>query len=125
MKDKLHCGAVIRIYGEGKAFGPGVAQLLRHVEKTGSLQGAAAAMEMSYSKAWKILKEAERQWGFSLTRGETGGRDGGGSALTDKARDVLERYEAFREESRALLDELFEKHFPEEWRDSLERGDRT
>ena len=42
-----------------KFFGPGVASLLRLVERTGSLQTAAAEMQMSYSKAWKIIRKAE------------------------------------------------------------------
>lgn len=47
-----------------KFFGPGVASLLRLVERTGSLQTAAAEMQMSYSKAWKIIRKAEGNWAF-------------------------------------------------------------
>ena len=49
-----------------KFFGPGVASLLRLVERTGSLQTAAAEMQMSYSKAWKIIRKAEGELGFPL-----------------------------------------------------------
>ena len=38
--------------------------LLRAVEKTGSLQRAARSMNMAYSKAWKMLRVAERSGGF-------------------------------------------------------------
>lgn len=120
MDDKLRYGVSIKLYGEGKAFGPGIAALLRNVEQTGSLQGAAAAMNMAYSKAWKILKETEKEWGITLTDRETGGRDGGGSTLTPEAREILEHYEAFIKDSRRALDQLFGQHFPVEWMEQME-----
>lgn len=45
-----------------KFFGPGVASLLRLVERTGSLQTAAAEMQMSYSKAWKSSARRRGNW---------------------------------------------------------------
>lgn len=112
---KLRYGLSIKLYGEDKAFGPGIAELLRNVEKQGSLQGAAQAMNMAYSKAWKIVKAAEAQWGLPLMDRETGGRDGGGSTLTAEAREIVEHYEAFMRETRESVDRLFAEHFPEEW----------
>lgn len=56
-----------------KFFGPGVASLLRLVERTGSLQTAAAEMQMSYSKAWKIIRKAEGELGFPLMERRVGG----------------------------------------------------
>lgn len=84
-QNQLHYGLSLKLYFENKAFGPGMSALLRGVETTGSLQGAAQAMNMAYSKAWKMLKESEKAWGFMLTERETGGRDGGGSTLTPQA----------------------------------------
>ncbi len=120
MDDKLRYGVSIKLYGKNKAFGPGIATLLRNVEKNGSLQGAAAAMNMAYSKAWKILKETEKEWGITLTDRETGGKDGGGSTLTEEAREILEHYEAFIQASRSALDQLFEQHFTGEWMEQIE-----
>ena len=65
-----------------KFFGEGPLRLLRCVEKTGSLRAAAIEMEMAYSKATRLLKQAEANLGFPLTTRSTGGRDGGGSVLT-------------------------------------------
>ena len=62
--NKLHYGLSLRLYFEEKAFGPGMVALLRAVEKTGSLQRAARSMNMAYSKAWKMLRVAEKEWGF-------------------------------------------------------------
>ena len=75
-ESRLHYGMSLRLYFEEKAFGPGMVMLLREVERTGSLQKAAKAMNMAYSKAWKMLKGAEKEWGFALTDREAGGKDG-------------------------------------------------
>ena len=93
--------AVTKIYflndnGE-KFFGEGPCRLLRLVEQTGSLRAAAAAMEMAYSKALKLVKNAESALGFPLTQRTVGGKDGGSSTLTPEDRAFLERYEAYRD----------------------------
>ena len=41
-------------------FGPQAAQFLSLIDHTGSMQTACRQMHMSYTKGWKILKEAER-----------------------------------------------------------------
>ncbi|MCC8026174.1 MAG: LysR family transcriptional regulator [Clostridium sp.] len=119
--DELHYGMSLKLYFADKAFGPGMSVLLRGIQTTGSLQGAAQAMHMAYSKAWKILKESEKAWGFPLTERETGGRDGGGSTLTYQALELLGAYDAFTEEARAELDKLFLKHFSPEWVEELRK----
>ena len=50
-----------------KFFGEGPYRLLRGVEETGSLRAAAASMEMAYTKALKLLQNAEAALGFPLT----------------------------------------------------------
>ena len=113
-QNQLHYGISLKLYFDNKAFGPGMSALLRGIEETGSLQGAAQSMNMAYSKAWKMLKESEKAWGFMLTDRETGGRDGGGSTLTPQAVRLLEAYDVFMKESRQELDRLFEKHYSRE-----------
>ena len=44
---------------DDRFFGPGVCELLERIREPGSIQAAAAQMEMSYTKAWRILKRAE------------------------------------------------------------------
>lgn len=117
--DRLEYGMSLKLYFEDKAFGPGAATLLRNIDRTGSLLGAAKEMNMAYSKAWKIIKNIESMWGFQLTNRETGGRDGGGSTLTPRAREILEHYERFCEESRKAVDEIYEKYFSEAWVEEL------
>lgn len=121
-KNKLHYGLSLRLYFEEKAFGPGMVVLLGEVEKTGSLQRAARSMNMAYSKAWKMLRVAEKEWGFLLTDRETGGRDGGGSTLTPQAKELMEAYLSFRKDAEAELDHLFETYFSDEWLKHMREG---
>ena len=88
-KTPLHCGLTLRLYREEKVFGPGVAELLETVRDTRSLRSAAMRMDMAYSKAWKVIKEAEKGMGFSLLDTATGGKQGGGATLTQKSRKRL------------------------------------
>ena len=55
MADKLRAVISVRVFGERKCFGPGVAELLRRVDEHRSLRAAAQSMNMAYSKAWTIL----------------------------------------------------------------------
>lgn len=116
---QLHYRLSLKLYFDEKAFGPGIASLLRNVEATGSLQKAAQNMNMAYSKAWRILKESEKAWGFPLTDRETGGRDGGGSTLTPQAQAILETYDSFMSEAREELDRLFGRHFSQARMDEI------
>lgn len=95
-----------------KFFGEGPLRLLRCVEKTGSLRAAAMEMEMAYSKASKILKQAESSLGFPLTTRNVGGKDGGGSILTDEGKQWLRQYEAYRDACVKANLELYRQYFP-------------
>lgn len=86
-----------RLKGEEKFFGPGIAELLRRVEQVHSIRQATMAMGMAYSKAWTILRRAERELGFPLLKTTTGGSDGGGASLTPEAKAFLEKYDRFCE----------------------------
>ena len=71
---ELRCQTSVRIYGEEKCFGPGVAELLERVDQLRSLRKATIEMDMAYSKAWKIVKIAEENLGFPLLVSVTGGK---------------------------------------------------
>ena len=53
MADQLRYTLMLRVYGEERIFGPGIAELLERVEQTHSLRKATADMGMAYSKAWR------------------------------------------------------------------------
>ena len=96
-----------------KFFGEGPCRLLRCVERTGSLRAAAIEMKMAYSKASKLLKQAEANLGFQLTTRTAGGKDGGGSVLTPEGKQLLRQYEAYRDACIEANRELYRQYFPQ------------
>ncbi|MDO4329523.1 MAG: NTP transferase domain-containing protein [Lachnospiraceae bacterium] len=118
--------SVIHLYLEGDEifFGPGIAQFLSLIDHTGSMQTACRQMHMSYSKGWKIIKDAEKQMGFPLLLTKSGGSDGGFSQLTPKSKDYLTRYLAMEKELDAEAKRLFQKYFGEDNRsnEGIERN---
>ncbi|MCX8118223.1 MAG: LysR family transcriptional regulator [Desulfobacterota bacterium] len=95
----------------GKAFGDGPYELLRRVEKTGSLHRAALDMGMSYNKAWRLMGILEKRLGFPLLERKTGGIAGGGSRLTPEGKKMMDRYGRFRKEADRVLRKVFKDHF--------------
>ena len=107
MTYKLSC----RLFTDAKCFGPGVAQLLHAVQKLHSLRAAALSMDMAYSKAWTIIKNSEKALGFSLLDSTTGGKGGGGAALTPEGARLLRAYETFCSRLHDAADQLFQEEF--------------
>ncbi|MBR6825464.1 MAG: LysR family transcriptional regulator [Oscillospiraceae bacterium] len=113
MEEKFRPVVSVRIFGEDKCFGPGVAQLLRLVEQKHSLRAAAASMAMAYSKAWTIIKSAEKELGFFLLVSTTGGKNGGGATLSEKAQSLLAVYEQYCNDVRTFAQREFHARFSE------------
>lgn len=95
-----------------KFFGEGPARLLREIDKTGSLRAAAISMGMAYTKALKLMKQAEDALGFSLITRTTGGKAGGGSILTPEGIRWLRQYEAYRDACIKTNQALYRQYFP-------------
>lgn len=95
----------------GKAFGEGPYELLKRVEETNSLHEAAHQMDMSYSKAWKLIQTMEKRLGFILLDKKVGGVSGGGSQVTPKGKELMDRYEQFEKEARTAIEKAYQKHF--------------
>ena len=88
-------------------------RLLRLIDDTGSLSDAAAAMQLSYRRAWGKLKEIEHNLGVKLVESAAGGAGGGGSRLTPEGRRLIERYERFRAAAELDLARDFARAFGE------------
>ena len=110
---KLHCKTKVILSGENDFFGPGIFYLLKCIDETGSIQKAAAKMEMSYSKCCKLINKAERETGFPFLNRCNGGKTGGSSTLTEKGRLFIERYDAMIREVEKSGRELFDVYFSE------------
>jgi molybdate transport system regulatory protein len=66
---------------------------------------------MSYSKAWSLIGTAEKRLGFPLIERKVGGHSGGGSYLTQKATDLMNRYEGFRKDVDTAIRKIYQRHF--------------
>jgi molybdate transport system regulatory protein len=95
----------------GKAFGEGPYELLKRVEQTQSLHQAANQMGMAYSKAWTIFRITEQRLGFSLLDRKVGGRSGGGSQITARAKNLMKHYEGFRKDVEKAMRKSYRRHF--------------
>ena len=95
-------------------FGEGPCRLLHAIEQTGSLRAAAQSMQMAYTKALGLVRHAEQVLGFALTERKIGGKGGGGSVLTDEAKEFLYRYEQYRDACKQAGKQLYPQFFPDE-----------
>lgn len=96
---------------EVRVFGKGPCELLEAVDRFGTLTKATDKLNMSYSKAWSIIKRAEKKLGFLLLESKAGGADGGGSNLTFEAKKLIKSYHGFCFEANQILEELYDKYF--------------
>jgi len=106
--ENYKCIARIRIKNtcavDGSDFGHGIAALLTGVEECGSLNKAAKDMGMAYSKAWKSIKNTEKELGFELLER----RAQHGSVLTEKGSEFLMLFRLAEEKAQLAAQEVFE-----------------
>jgi molybdate transport system regulatory protein len=113
-KARLRAGARLFLAVEHKFFGAGCAQLLKLIDKTGTIEKARLEMNMSYNKAHKLVREMERALGRSIvSRTQGGSKTGARAFLTSEGRELLERFEKLSEECAEFVNKAFEKHFAE------------
>jgi len=101
----------IRIdFDEGTILSPGKVRLLELVDEYGSIEQAAAVIEMTNDCAREIIDKLEGLFGASLIATEPKGENGTRSELTELARKVIERYRAAERTSalaaEGLVDDL-------------------
>lgn len=84
-------------------------RLLQLIGESGSLAAAAAAMGLSYRRAWGKIKELEANLGYPLVRSEVGGAGGGHTALTPEGQALLNAYARFRDRVEAAVRQAFDE----------------
>ncbi|OYY67457.1 winged helix-turn-helix domain-containing protein [Sphingomonas sp. 28-63-12] len=87
LKAQLYCG-------DEPAMGPGKADLLEAIDRTGSISAAGRALGMSYRRTWLLVDSMNRCFRERLVETTAGGGQGRGARLTDAGRDVIARYRA-------------------------------
>jgi molybdate transport system regulatory protein len=73
-------------------LGPGKIALLEAIRGSGSLSGAARRLGMSYRRAWLLVESLNSSFQEPVTLATTGGRGGGGVALTKFGEELITSY---------------------------------
>jgi molybdate transport system regulatory protein len=83
----------LRIHlGDQIAIGPGKAELLESIRRTGSISAAGREMGMSYKHTWLLVDSMNSCFRGALVHAVKGGKKGGGAALTSLGLEVLACY---------------------------------
>ncbi len=97
---------VLRIdFDKERYIGHGRIRLLELIDEHGSIAKAAAAMEMSYKRAWYLIDEFNSTFSEPIIARQHGGKGGGSAELTPFGRELVRQYRAM--EAKAL--KVFEK----------------
>lgn len=83
-------------------------ELLHAIEKYGSISKAAKAVPMSYKSAWEAVDTMNSLSSEPIVCRETGGKDGGGTTITEYGKKLLENYAVLKEEHTRFLKRLSE-----------------
>jgi molybdate transport system regulatory protein len=81
------------------ALGPGKVELLKAIQKTGSIRQAALNLQMSYMRAWLLVRTMNQCFKEPLVIADRGGSAYGGAKLTPTGVSALELYERLEAES--------------------------
>lgn len=100
----------LTLHRDERFFGPGICELLEKIDDTGSIQAAAGLMEMSYTKAWKILNRAEKKMNRRLIIRVNGGKSGGSSTLTPYGKAAVTAFREMEQRLRAESEKVFAEY---------------
>jgi len=95
--------------GEG-ILGDGKWELLKAINRTGSLKTAICEMGWGYRSTWDKLRHMEEKLGFKLIEKSRGGTGGGGQTkLTPEGEQIVECFRKLHDEVDELLKEPLQK----------------
>ena len=86
-----------------KFYGPGPHELLKQIQKEGSLSKAAEMMHLSYKKAWAMVQRLNQFSEEPLVILKKGGQHGGGAQVTGYGLLVMEEYDVLQKDVTELI----------------------
>lgn len=101
----------VRVRKEAVVIDDVIAQILYLIDIMGSIMDASVKMNISYSKALRLIYQVERELKREIVVRRQGGAQGGGACLTQDGKELLERFRKFQAECREAVDQLFQKNF--------------
>lgn len=93
----------------GSYLGATRIRLLEAIARHGSISKAAKAVPLSYKAAWDAVDAMNNLAEQPLVSRATGGKNGGGTTLTDYGHKIVALYRAMEQEYQQTLDRLAEK----------------
>lgn len=92
-------------------LGDNKAVILRYIKELGSISKAAKKANINYKKAWTYVNSIEEFLSDDIVVRKKGGANGGGTTLTQKGLDLVDKYTKFENEIKAFADEKFQELF--------------
>tara|TARA_B110000211_G_C13990701_1_gene513849 strand:+ start:321 stop:659 length:339 start_codon:yes stop_codon:yes gene_type:complete len=90
-------------------LGEGRVQLLKEIEKTGSLSKAAKELKMSYKKAWTMVDSINKSAKEEVITKVVGGQGGGGAKITTYGKKLMAIFDDINSNCWVFLDEQLKK----------------
>lgn len=86
-------------------------RLLRRIEALSSVREACGQLGISYSKGWKVIRDAEDGMGYRIVERQPGGVNGGTARVTERGMALLTLFEKYENKMAELADKQFEQIF--------------
>ncbi|HEX2651851.1 MAG TPA: LysR family transcriptional regulator [Burkholderiales bacterium] len=98
-------GLTLRVLGKGgaAALGPGKAELVERIGRSGSISAAAREMGMSYRRAWQLVESLNRSFREPVVATATGGRRGGGARVTAFGARLVAQFRKMEDKASAAI----------------------
>ena len=106
----MNCTVKLIVGNKDLCIGPGLIALLEQIADSSSVMEAAERMEISYSKAWKLIREAEESLECKLVIRKSGGPGGGQAEVSEEGKSLIMN---FRKTERQVKD--FARKKTETW----------
>lgn len=91
---------IVRIdLGEAGRIGPGKILLLEMIDQHGSISAAGRAMDLPYRHAWDLVDQLNVTFREPVVARQTGGKRGGGAALTEFGKTLLGHLKALQRDA--------------------------
>ncbi|SDE88748.1 NTP transferase domain-containing protein [Sporomusa acidovorans] len=105
----LHPFVRISIEKESLFFNSRTKLLLLLIQDTHSVSSACKHIALSYSKAWNMLNQLEKELGYAVVERKHGGSRGGKTYLTEEGAAFLEKFQQFEENVRQYARDEFNR----------------
>jgi molybdate transport system regulatory protein len=79
-------------------FKPAIIDLLKAIQRDGSLSTAAQRTKISYQHAWEVIDSVNHAAPHPIVTKQRGGVGGGGAVLTAYGKSVLKEYDVIEHE---------------------------